>query len=69
MPELPEVETLCRQLQIRIVGKKISSTEVYDTKLTNLKNLRGKRITEAKRKGKTIGINLMTVLLYRFICV
>ena len=58
MPELPEVETLCRQLQMRIAGKKISSTEVYDAKLNNLKNIQGKRITAVKRKGKTMEINL-----------
>ena len=58
MPELPEVETLCRQLQLKIAGKKISSTEVYDDKLANLKNLHGKRITNVQRKGKTIVINL-----------
>jgi formamidopyrimidine-DNA glycosylase len=58
MPELPEVETLCRQLEMKIAGKKISSTEVYDDKLKNLKNLQGKRITNVQRKGKTIVINL-----------
>jgi formamidopyrimidine-DNA glycosylase len=58
MPELPEVETLCRQLQIKIAGKRILSTEVYDDKLKNLKNLQGKRIANVQRKGKTIVINL-----------
>ena len=40
MPELPEVETLCRQLQKKICGSKISATAVYDEKLVGIKNLK-----------------------------
>ena len=42
MPELPEVETLSRQLQEKICGRKILATEVYDDKLAGIKNLKGK---------------------------
>jgi formamidopyrimidine-DNA glycosylase len=58
MPELPEVETLCRQLQRKITGKKISSSEVYDSKLLHVKNLHGKEIVSVRRNGKTIEIIL-----------
>lgn len=58
MPELPEVETLCRQLQKKIAGKKILAFEIYDSKLAHVKNLRGKSITAVKRAGKTIEIML-----------
>ena len=43
MPELPEVETLSRQLRNIISGCKILSSKVYDHKLVNIKNVRGKK--------------------------
>jgi formamidopyrimidine-DNA glycosylase len=58
MPELPEVETLCRQLQACIACKKIRSTTVFDSKLDEIENLRGRIIQEVKRAGKTIVIHL-----------
>jgi formamidopyrimidine-DNA glycosylase len=58
MPELPEVETLSRQLQKKICGWKILATEVYDDKLAGIKNLKGRIITAVERKGKTISILL-----------
>jgi len=58
MPELPEVETLCRQLHARIVGKKILSTIVYDDKLSGLEHVRGRVIIDVRRSGKTILIIL-----------
>jgi formamidopyrimidine-DNA glycosylase len=56
MPELPEVEALCRQLQKKIVGKKITGSENYDTKLGHVKNLAANTIVEIKRNGKAIQI-------------
>jgi formamidopyrimidine-DNA glycosylase len=56
MPELPEVETLCRQLQNRIVGKKILSTEIFDNKLAHVPDLRGRKVLAARRSGKMIEI-------------
>ncbi|MCX5847968.1 MAG: bifunctional DNA-formamidopyrimidine glycosylase/DNA-(apurinic or apyrimidinic site) lyase [Deltaproteobacteria bacterium] len=58
MPELPEVETLSCQLQEKICGRKILATEVYDSKLADIKNLKGRIITAVERKGKTIAILL-----------
>jgi formamidopyrimidine-DNA glycosylase len=58
MPELPEVETLCRQLHKKIAGTKITASEVYDSKLAHVKNLKAETIAEVRRNGKTIEIIL-----------
>ena len=58
MPELPEVETLSRQLQKKICGLKILATEVYDDKLAHVKDVRGKKVLAVERKGKMIAIIL-----------
>ncbi|HNZ65356.1 MAG TPA: bifunctional DNA-formamidopyrimidine glycosylase/DNA-(apurinic or apyrimidinic site) lyase [Smithella sp.] len=58
MPELPEVETLCRQLTKKISGKRILSAEVYDSKLSGVKNFKQGTVVDVKRQGKTICINL-----------
>jgi len=58
MPELPEVETLCRQLHDKISGEKILATIVYDDKLAGLENVGGQMIEEVRRSGKTILIML-----------
>lgn len=54
MPELPEVETLCRQLQRKIAGKKIKASEIYDSKLAHVRGIKGKTIVAVRRSGKTI---------------
>lgn len=54
MPELPEVETLCRQLQDKIAGEKIRATEIFDLKLSEAGNIGGLIIREVRRSGKTI---------------
>ena len=58
MPELPEVETLCRQLQKKIAGNKISDSEIYDSKLALIKNVQGRTIVAVRRNGKMIEIIL-----------
>lgn len=58
MPELPEVETLCRQLKRKTIGKKIIKNKVFDNKLTAVKNLKDKKIINVERRGKTIFIVL-----------
>ncbi len=58
MPELPEVETLCRQLQIKICGEKVLATEIYDDKLASIKNIKGHEVTAVEREGKRIVIVL-----------
>jgi len=58
MPELPEVETLCRQLRKKIFGRKILASEVYDEKLAGIKNLKGRIIAAIERRGKTVNVFL-----------
>ncbi len=41
MPELPEVETLCRQLNTVLPGKRILRIEVLDPRLGNIERKRG----------------------------
>lgn len=59
MPELPEVETLCRQLQKKICSRKILASKVYDDKLTGIKILQVGKVAGVERKGKTIEIRLI----------
>ncbi|MBU0648923.1 DNA-formamidopyrimidine glycosylase [Patescibacteria group bacterium] len=60
MPELPEVETIVRQLKSRARGKKISRVKVLDAKAVNLRvkdfenRVRGKIIKDIKRRAKVI---------------
>jgi len=58
MPELPEVETLCRQLQALIAGKNILGSIVYDNKLSGAGNIGGRKIEEVRRDGKSIALKL-----------
>jgi len=58
MPELPEVETLCRQLQKVIVGAEISKTRTIDPKLGTIKGLKGKQVNAIHRHGKALAIEL-----------
>jgi len=58
MPELPEVETLCRQLQAMIAGKHILGSVVYDDKISGLGNIGGCKIKAVRRDGKTIALKL-----------
>ncbi len=52
MPELPEVETLCRQLRPVIVGREIRSLRVIDRKLGHLPPLAGREVSAVERHGK-----------------
>jgi formamidopyrimidine-DNA glycosylase len=52
MPELPEIETLCRQLQSMILGRPILSSCVIDPKLQHLPPLAGKSVRSISRHGK-----------------
>ena len=58
MPELPEVETLCRQLHPIVVGKRIEHARVLDAKLGEISGLRGRRIRSVQRQGKMLGFRL-----------
>ena len=52
MPELPEVETLCRQLREVIVDRQVLSSRVIDPKLEHLPPLAGKTVRSVSRHGK-----------------
>lgn len=58
MPELPEVETLCRQLRLRTVGDKILAARVFDDKINDFKEIRQRPVTAIRRRGKTILLDL-----------
>jgi len=64
MPELPEVETVCRSLRPHLVGRKISHIEVIEARLRApidegaLAQLVGRKIVAIGRKGKYILIRL-----------
>jgi formamidopyrimidine-DNA glycosylase len=58
MPELSKVETLSRQLRNIISGRKILSSKVYDHKVVNIKNVRGRRVITVERNSKMINILL-----------
>jgi formamidopyrimidine-DNA glycosylase len=66
MPELPEVETLRRDLEREVVGKRIKSIEVHGlrairrhrTRKEFIGRLEGRRITAVDRKGKYLIVRL-----------
>jgi len=67
MPELPEVETICRELESRLVGKKISRAwwkkdsrvfRDFPRKDRLLCALKGKTVRSLERKGKYLLIEL-----------
>lgn len=58
MPELPEVETLCRQLKPVILNREILRMEIIDSRLGTIDGLVGKRIISVARQGKALEIML-----------
>jgi formamidopyrimidine-DNA glycosylase len=72
MPELPEVETVCRSLRPHILGRRISRIEVLEPRLrarveeSALAQLAGRTIVEVERKGKYILIRLDNRRLWVF---
>ena len=65
MPELPEVETVRRQLEPELVGKRITSASVLDDRLTrpeppsSLEHaVAGREVTAVARRGKYLLIGL-----------
>jgi formamidopyrimidine-DNA glycosylase len=65
MPELPEVETIRRQLEPELVGRRIESVEVLDERLTRPVSPReveracaGRRIESVERRGKYLMLRL-----------
>ena len=65
MPELPEVETVRRQLEPAVVGRRIEGAEVLDERWTRPeapagveKMLEGRRIEAVERRGKYLIVRL-----------
>ena len=58
MPELPEVETLCRQLNALLRGEVILRVEVFDSRLGKIEGLVGQQVEEVTRRGKYIQIQM-----------
>jgi formamidopyrimidine-DNA glycosylase len=56
MPELPEVETLCRQLKTILPGEKILRIEIRDVRLGKIEGLVGRQVEAVKRRGKFLQI-------------
>ncbi|MDQ5987218.1 MAG: Formamidopyrimidine-DNA glycosylase [Syntrophus sp. SKADARSKE-3] len=65
MPELPEVETLCRQLSTVIVGRKILAFRVLDAKLGAAPDVIDCRVKDIVRRGKEIQIVLNSGMALR----
>lgn len=63
MPELPEVETIVRNLSPKLIGLKIESFRVLfppvlrNGDVSDIRKLRGKKILDIHRRGKMILIN------------
>ena len=58
MPELPEVETLCRQLRQVIIGRRIIELEVIDPKIGTFSDVIGHWIRTVHRYGKGLEVVL-----------
>ena len=58
MPELPEVETLCRQLDQVVAGEKILRVEILDSLLPQAPELAGREFLAVRRRGKFIDLIL-----------
>jgi formamidopyrimidine-DNA glycosylase len=58
MPELPEVETLCRQLKQVILGDQIIDVTIYDAKIACFPEMIGRQIKDVRRRGKGLEIDL-----------
>jgi len=58
MPELPEVETLCRQLREIVLNEEIRGFEVRDAKIGAVSGFTGRKIFSVTRDGKTLVIQL-----------
>ncbi|HOC60279.1 MAG TPA: bifunctional DNA-formamidopyrimidine glycosylase/DNA-(apurinic or apyrimidinic site) lyase [Smithellaceae bacterium] len=58
MPELPEVETLCRQLHAKIAGETILAQKAYDQKLYGIGDVSKRIVRRVRRRGKTILVDL-----------
>ena len=58
MPELPEVETIRRDLSHRVINKKITNVSIRDKKIPSLGFLVGKKFIKIERRGKLLAFLL-----------
>lgn len=64
MPELPEVETICRTVAPYLVGRRIEEVQVHDKRLRRPvdpefhEKLTGRRVLAARRRGKYLVFEL-----------
>lgn len=58
MPELPEVETLCRQLKQTILGAVIEELVILDNRLGHPENVTGHHVRSVERRGKFLLLQL-----------
>ncbi len=58
MPELPEVETLCRQLRPVVLGTRVLKGLILDERLGTMADPGGKKVLSVLRRGKTIELKL-----------
>ncbi|OPY90367.1 MAG: Formamidopyrimidine-DNA glycosylase [Syntrophaceae bacterium PtaU1.Bin231] len=58
MPELPEIESLRRQLSRVLKGENIGKAEVYDRKIGRLPDLQGRTVAAVRREGKALWVDL-----------
>jgi formamidopyrimidine-DNA glycosylase len=58
MPELPEVETLCRQLRRVIVGQRILDLRIMDPKIGTIPEVSGCIVGGVVRRGKGLEMDL-----------
>jgi len=67
VPELPEVETVARQLQPRLAGRKVHSLRILDARLRNGRTpaLRGRKIRGVRRSGKRVLIEFTAAPRHR----
>ena len=56
MPELPEVETVARQLAPELVGRTVRAVRILDPLLRNgrLPRVAGREVVEVTRSGKRV---------------
>ena len=58
MPELPEVETLCRQMGKTVVGTSLLSIRILDDKLAGFPSEINRRVVSVTRRGKNLLLSL-----------
>ena len=58
MPELPEIETVCRQLRTVILDAEITRTRILDPKLRGIGGLTGRKVEGITRQGKAVALAL-----------